>query len=122
MTTTAWIIVLVVVIIAVAAVAWMYMQKRRTEQLREHYGPEYERTVREYKDPNRAKSALEEREKRVEALNIRPLALEERGRFAESWKSVQTRFVDDPSSATREADQLVAQVMQARGYPVRDFE
>ena len=35
---------------------------------------------------------------------------------------MQARFVDDPSTAVRDADALVGRVMEARGYPVGDFE
>jgi len=45
-----------------------------------------------------------------------------RGRFDEQWRSVQARFVDDPTGATTAADRLVGEVMEARGYPVGDFE
>src|SRR5205823_5284050 len=65
---------------------------------------------------------LERRRERVEKLDIRPLASSDRERFGERWRSVQAQFVDDPSAATRVADELVAEVMQARGYPVGDFE
>ena len=65
---------------------------------------------------------LEQREKRVEQLHIRPLTREEGRRFAEAWRADQARFVDDPKAAVIEADRLVGEVMQARGYPVSDFE
>jgi hypothetical protein len=32
------------------------------------------------------------------------------------------RFVDDPRGALNEADQLVGELMQKRGYPMADFE
>jgi hypothetical protein len=35
---------------------------------------------------------------------------------------VQARFVDGPGGALTEADQLLRDVMSARGYPVSDFE
>jgi hypothetical protein len=35
---------------------------------------------------------------------------------------VQSRFVDYPKGAVTEADELVCSLMQARGYPVADFE
>jgi hypothetical protein len=35
---------------------------------------------------------------------------------------LQSRFVDDPKRAITEADALVSTVMQARGYPVADFD
>ena len=38
------------------------------------------------------------------------------------WQSTQTRFVDDPRGAVAEADTLVQEVMQERGYPTKDFE
>ena len=43
-------------------------------------------------------------------------------RFAGDWKTVQMRFVDDPAAAIGDADRLVAQLMNARGYPMVDFE
>jgi len=121
-TTTILIIALVVVVIVVAIIIWQATQKKRTGQLREQFGPEYDRAVSQYGDQRSAESRLEERQKRVEALNIRPITPEERGRFAETWRSVQARFVDDPTGAVTDADRLVNQVMQARGYPVGDFE
>ena len=41
---------------------------------------------------------------------------------ATEWRSVQSRFVDDPPGAIQDADGLVQQVMEARGYPVGEFE
>jgi len=35
---------------------------------------------------------------------------------------VQTHFVDDPRGSVSAADELVTRVMQARGYPMSDFE
>jgi len=117
------VLVLAVALIAVIAVAvWLYMQQRRTQELRTSFGPEYDRAVQEEHDPRRAERVLEERKERVEQLHIRSLPTEDRERFAEHWRSVQAQFVDDPKGATGEADRLVGEVMQARGYPVGDFE
>lgn len=70
----------------------------------------------------KAEAELSAREKRVRKLHIRALAPEEGSRFAEAWKKTQARFVDEPSKAVGEADGLVKELMQARGYPVGDFE
>ena len=35
---------------------------------------------------------------------------------------VQSRFVDDPKGSVAQADELVSEVMVARGYPMADFE
>lgn len=38
------------------------------------------------------------------------------------WNEVQKRFVDDPQGAVIVADNLVTDVMQARGYGIGEFE
>jgi hypothetical protein len=115
-------LLLVVAVVVIGILVWMLTRKRRTEELRQHFGPEYERAVDEHGDRHEAEAALEARERRVEQLQIRSLSSQDRERFAEAWKSVQAQFVDDPAGATGEADRLVAEVMQTRGYPVGDFE
>jgi hypothetical protein len=117
------VIVLAIALVVVIAIAvWLYSQKRRSQELRSTFGSEYDRTLREQGDQRRAERTLEERKERVEHLQIRPLTPEQRDRFAEHWRSAQAQFVDDPVGATRAADALVGEVMQARGYPVGDFE
>ncbi len=113
--------VIIVAIIAVLVIVWAVARNRRTAKLRRTFGPEYDRTVRET-GPQKAEAVLLEREKRVEKFPIRELGAEERERFITEWRAVQLRFVDDPSSAVRQADLLVERLMQARGYPVTDFE
>jgi hypothetical protein len=117
-------VIVILVLIAIALVlAWVMMRKQRSEQLRARFGPEYERVVRERGDPRSAEAVLERREKRVERLHIRPLEPAIRDRFADAWRRVQARFVDDPQGAVSDADRLVSEVMTARGYPVwADFE
>jgi FtsZ-interacting cell division protein ZipA len=117
------IVVLVIALIIVICIAvWLYMQKRRTQTLQSDFGPEYDRAVHEHHGQREAEQELEKRRERVEHLHIQPLPRAERDRFAERWQSVQAQFVDDPNGALRDADELVGQVMQTRGYPVGDFE
>jgi hypothetical protein len=116
------VVVLVTVVVAVAIGAWFYLRKRRTEHLRAQFGPEYDHVVKEEGDQRRAEAALEMRQKRVERFVIKPLMPADRERFAEEWRSTQARFVDDPHAALAEADSLVSEVMNARGYPVGNFE
>lgn len=115
-------IVVIIAAVLLIGVAIWYSQKRRSDQLRSRFGPEYDRTVEEVGDPRKAEAHLAEREKRVEKLSIRPLERAERERYAALWRKVQAEFVDDPSGAIGHADALLAEVMSARGYPVRDFE
>ena len=65
---------------------------------------------------------LAEREARVHKFTIRELPATERAGYADEWAAVQRRFVDDPSMAVSEADRLVNRVMNARGYPMADFD
>src|ERR671912_616390 len=45
-----------------------------------------------------------------------------RRRYRVQWGELQGRFVDRPVVAVADADELIAQVMRERGYPVDDFE
>jgi FtsZ-interacting cell division protein ZipA len=108
-----WVVLILVALIVVGLWAW---QRRRTDHLKERFGPEYDRTVAE-SDKRDAEMRLLEREKRHEELDIRPLSAQSRDRFQDEWQKVQARFVDDPEGAVRDADGLVARVMSERGYP-----
>ena len=122
MNTTA-IIVIVIVALVVIGAALTISRKRQGERLRQQFGPEYDHQVQEEGGSRaKAESALLAREKRVKALDIRPLPPAERKAFVDDWQQVQARFVDDPERSIALADALVAEVMKARGYPVDDFE
>jgi hypothetical protein len=116
------IVIGILVALAVVIIAFVLVRKRQTDELRGKFGPEYERLVREHGDPRQAESELSERVERVKQLHIKPISPEDHDRFAEAWRSDQARFVDDPQGAVMEADRLVADLMQVRGYPVGDFE
>jgi hypothetical protein len=112
------------IVLVVAVLAWLYVRRRETTTaaLRQRFGPEYERAVREQGSERRAEAQLADREKRVERFKIRDLDPTERECFSGQWHALQSRFVDDPKGAVTEADALVSLLMQARGYPVGDFD
>jgi FtsZ-interacting cell division protein ZipA len=116
------IVVAVVVVVAIAIVGYQMARKRRTTQLRDQYGPEYDRAINEADSQHEAESELRDRSKRHEQLELRSLDSSERADFERRWSDVQVQFVDDPRTAVRNADQLVVEVMSARGYPVEDFD
>ena len=122
MNTTLVIVLAIIVIAAVAVALWSSNRRRRRAELRDHFGPEYERAVDHYGAEGRAQDVLRKRAERVQQLNIRPLSAAESRRYADQWRDVQALFVDDPQVAIGEADRLVGEVMQARGYPLTDFE
>ena len=111
-----------VVVIAVIAGLWLFLKKRKTAALRQKFGSEYNRAVLVHGSEKKAEAKLEDREKRIEKLDIRDLSAIEHESFAKRWVAVQARFVDSPKGAVMEADDLVSSVMKTRGYPVADFE
>ena len=90
--------------------------------MRERFGPEYDRAVRDAGSAEKAETMLAERARRVKTLKIHPLSHEQVDTFAREWHRVQAMFVDDPDGAVAAADRLVTEVMTARGYPIEDFE
>lgn len=110
-----------VVVIAVLLI-WSALRQRRSASLRERFGDEYDRTVDAHGKRARAEAALEEREKRVASLDIRPLTAQQRDDAVREWREVKTVFVDSPVEAVHHADRLLSKIMQARGYPMADFE
>jgi hypothetical protein len=122
MTTSEIILIVVVIIIAAAAVAWYGIQQQRSRKLRAQFGPEYDRAVRVTGNRWRAEQELLTRQRRMESIPIRTLSPQESDRFAGQWRQIQSRFVDDPAGSTHEADRLVSELMQARGYPMADFD
>ncbi|MFZ2000544.1 MAG: hypothetical protein WAU73_14240, partial [Candidatus Sulfotelmatobacter sp.] len=113
------IVLTAVVILIIAVLAWLYVRKHRgtSADLRQKFGPEYERAVLKHGSKRKAEAKLADREKRVEKLNIRDLDPMEHERFLKRWESVQSHFVDSPKGAVTEADDLVSSLMKTRGYP-----
>ena len=128
MSTAAFIVAAVVSVAILIVAAWLYSTRQRShtnqrsQQLRDQFGSEYDRTVTEKGDSRSAEKELTARQKRVSQLTIRPIAADEGVRFSDEWRAAQGNFVDDPSAALRDADALVGRVMDARGYPEGDFE
>jgi len=119
---TPTLLLVLVIVVLLAVVGWLLYERRRSDELRSTFGPEYRRTLDETGDRRAAEAELRERKERVAALDIRPLAPADRDRYAGAWRQVQAEFVDAPGSAITDADRLIGEVMQARGYPVSDFE
>jgi hypothetical protein len=116
---TAIIVVIVAILVVVAVV--LVTRKRKTEHLKQTFGSEYDRVVHQHGDPQRAETVLADREKRISHLELRALPPAERDRYALQWAFVQKKFVDDPKGSVNEADRLVTDVMNARGYPMSEF-
>lgn len=117
-----WVVIALAAVVVLAIVVWQALARRRTGQLQEQFGPEYDRTVGTSESKREAEAELEAREERRRELEIRPLPSAARYRYLEAWQGVQSQFVDDPSAAVARADELIQSVMSERGYPVEHFE
>lgn len=114
--------VLILTIVVLAIVAWVLINQRRSRELQNRFGPEYEHEVHAQGSRGRAEGELKRRAKRVDKLNLVALPPTDRIRYRQKWNEQQSHFVDDPEAAVGEADHLVSEVMERRGYPVGEFE
>jgi hypothetical protein len=119
-----WIALAGILIFALLAVAFWSSSRKKAQTLRlqQRFGPEYDRAIDELGGRTKAESELKVREKRVELLRITALAPAEATRFRQAWNAMQSRFVDDPKGVVVQADLLVRELMQKRGYSTGDFE
>src|SRR5918994_4575140 len=101
-----WIVLGVLAVVAVALVSLAASRKRRSDQLREGFGPEYDRVVDDTGDRREAERELKERQERHDELDIRPLSDGARTRYLEEWRLVPGQFVDQPEAAVRDAGGL----------------
>lgn len=121
-TITTIVIVAVIFLIVGGLLGMALLRMQRSRRLRDRFGPEYDRTLKQVGDKRQAEEELEGRLAHVEHLHIRPLSAEEVNRFALEWQAVQTDFVDSPLASIQKANRLIRDVMQTRGYPVDDFD
>jgi hypothetical protein len=124
MSTMQGIVVVVLILVAVLVMVVISTQnaRRRREKLRRRFGPEYDRTVQQFGSVAKAERELAGRARRMERVEVRELNEPDRIHFGNAWSAIQVKFVDNPTEAVHDANQLIKTVMQARGYPVEDYE
>ena len=111
--------VLAILVVAILAAALRFYRSR---QLKTRFGPEYDRAMEETGGRGEAERLLEGRVERRRHLQIRDMSPPEVQRYAQEWRAVQSRFVDDPRGAVEDAESLVTRLLRDRGYPTDDFE
>lgn len=99
MPTWSWIVIVVVavviVLLAVVVVAAM-MRQKRSERLREQFGPEYEHAVETAGGQRAAERELLARERKHNKLKINELTPESRARYIEAWGGDPGRVYRQP--------------------------
>jgi len=121
-TTLIIVIAIVVLVIVGLILASSFSKRNRSKRLQDRFGTEYDRTVQALGNEKKAQTELDERQKHVAGLNIKPLSVTDRERYLANWAAIQSKFVDEPSQSIGNADRLIMEVMQIRAYPVSDFE
>ncbi|MFE7446954.1 hypothetical protein ACFU7X_41615 [Streptomyces chartreusis] len=118
---TVVIILIVIAAVVVLGVTVMALRTRGAQggrSLKRRFGPEYERTVARHDgDAKAAERELAQRVERHGGLRERTLETTEVERYEARWTAAQECFVDSPKDAVDEADRLLAELAQARGYP-----
>ena len=122
MSTWLWAVLVIAVVIVAVLILVTAIRGRRSERLREGFGPEYDRAIDRAGDRGAGEAELRDRKARHDELELRPLAPLARKRFMDAWQGTQAEFVDDPAVAISDADRLIQSVMLDRGYPVEDFD
>lgn len=115
-------IIAAIALIVIIALAVVLVRRNRSAQLQRRFGTEYDRTVRQAGNRAAAERELARRESRVKKMHIEELPKGAKMRYVEEWRTVQSRFVDEPRRALTDADSLVTSVMRDRGYPMDNFE
>ena len=111
-----------VAVVIVTLIVGRQLAKARSAKLQRRFGPEYDHAVEQLGSATRAERELEQREKRVMHFKFNELNEAQRASFAGKWNEIQGRFVDDPAVAVTAANELINEVMRARGYPTLSFD
>jgi hypothetical protein len=116
-----WLVVALAALIVVLATIFGLVRRShsRTLALRERFGPEYERTIHRF-GGRAGEKELSHRVERVAEFKVRDLSDIERERFSSRWAEIQNQFVDAPRVAVARANELIKEVMRARGYSADD--
>ncbi|MGA8112342.1 MAG: hypothetical protein WCA46_01630, partial [Actinocatenispora sp.] len=117
---TAIAIIVICVVLAAILTAGAYLMRSR--QLQRRFGPEYGRAVERAGSRRRGERELARRQRRHASLHLRPLDAAARETYTARWREVQARFVEAPEDALNQAENLITEVMTARGYPAEDFD
>ncbi len=117
-----WIALGAVAVLIVVGLIVRGARRARSESLRSKFGSEYDHAMSEHGSRTKAERELQERTEQAKKYNIVPLNAGDRDRFRSDWQRVEQRFIERPATAVVEADELVAEIMRTRGYPMGDFD
>lgn len=85
----------------------------RSGELRERFGPEYERLVAD-RGRDDGETELERRVERYQRSSARPLSGDDRQEVLGRWSELQAAYVDDPHVAIQRAEVLLRTILDRR--------
>lgn len=117
-----WVALGVVALLIVVGLIARGARRARSESLRSKFGNEYDHAIETHGSRTKAERDLIERTEQVKKYDIVPLQASDRERFRRDWQKVEQHFLERPTTAVVEADELVGDIMRTRGYPMGDFD
>lgn len=110
-------IIAAVLLLTSAALVRAHLRK---QSMRKSFGPEYETVAQEHDSKQEVDRELLRRKRMHDQLSLRPISVADQEYYAASWEHVQGEFLDAPAVVLGSAEQLVSQLLDARGYPDDD--
>lgn len=117
-----WVAAGAVVLLVIVGLFTRGARRAKTESLRSKFGPEYSHAVQEAGSRSKAERDLADLARESQNWDIRPLSASDADRYRNDWQRVEQRFIDRPTTAVIEADELISEIMRAKGYPMGNFE
>lgn len=111
------IITILATVLVIAVMAYAGRREYANRRIRSSFGPEYDRVKAEHGGTRAADRELARRTQMHNELRLEPISADDRDFYATSWEHIQGGFLDDPVVALSGAEQLIARLLAARGYP-----
>lgn len=112
-------VVAAIVVVAIVVLAVRVSRRRRERaELRDRYGPEYERTVAELGSAKAATADIRAREGAHDEVRLRDLDPHELDDLRARLATAQYDFVEDPDQALHEVGRIAVDAVGYRGYPL----
>jgi hypothetical protein len=114
------IITIIATVLVIAVMAYAARREYAKRQIRSSFGPEYDRVKAEHGGTRGADRELTRRAHMHNKLRLEQISADDQDFYATSWEHVHGSFLDDPAVALSSAEQLIARLLTARGYPAGD--
>lgn len=102
--------------------AFIGRRRARALAISDRFGSEYDRAVLKFGSARVSRADHDDRGARAQTPKIRELGVTQREWFSAKWRTVESHFAKHPWTSVTEADDLVNELLQVRGYPLADSD